>query len=51
MGMKINWLGAALAVVGMAGAAQAQSVKVGIIAPFSGPFAHYGALMRAGAEA
>ena len=51
MGMKMNWLGAALAVVGMAGAAQAQSVKVGIIAPFSGPFAHYGALMRAGAEA
>ena len=30
--------------------AQAQ-VKVGIIAPFSGPFAHYGALFKAGAEA
>jgi branched-chain amino acid transport system substrate-binding protein len=26
-------------------------VKVGIIAPFSGPFAHYGVLMKAGAEA
>jgi branched-chain amino acid transport system substrate-binding protein len=33
-----------------AGAAMAQ-VKVGIIAPFSGPFAHYGVLMKAGAEA
>ena len=33
------------------GAAQAQTVKVGIIAPFSGPFAHYGTLFRAGAEA
>lgn len=51
MGMKMNWLGAALAVVGMAGAAQAQSVKVGIIAPFSGPFSHYGTLFKAGAEA
>ncbi len=28
----------------------AQTVKVGIIAPFSGPFAHYGALFKAGAE-
>ena len=26
-------------------------VKIGIIAPFSGPFAHYGVLMKAGAEA
>jgi branched-chain amino acid transport system substrate-binding protein len=26
-------------------------VKVGIIGPFSGPFAHYGALFKAGAEA
>lgn len=32
--------------------AQAQAqVKIGIIAPFSGPFAHYGALFKAGAEA
>jgi branched-chain amino acid transport system substrate-binding protein len=29
----------------------AQTVKVGIIAPFSGPFAHYGTLFKAGAEA
>ena len=28
----------------------AQTVKVGIIAPISGPFAHYGALFKAGAE-
>lgn len=51
MGKKMNWLGAALLAVGMVGAAQAQTVKVGIIAPFSGPFAHYGTLFRAGAEA
>ncbi|MEJ8810303.1 ABC transporter substrate-binding protein [Variovorax ureilyticus] len=31
--------------------AQAQAVKVGIVGPFSGPFAHYGALFKAGAEA
>ena len=31
--------------------AQGQSVKVGIIGPFSGPFAHYGTLFKAGAEA
>jgi branched-chain amino acid transport system substrate-binding protein len=31
--------------------AAAQAVKVGILGPFSGPFAHYGALFRAGAEA
>ncbi len=29
----------------------AQSVKVGVIGPFSGPFAHYGTLFKAGAEA
>lgn len=33
-----------------AAGAQAQ-VKIGIVAPFSGPFAHYGVLMKAGAEA
>ena len=33
------------------GSAMAQTVKVGIIAPFSGPFAHYGTLFKAGAEA
>jgi branched-chain amino acid transport system substrate-binding protein len=31
--------------------AQEQAVKVGIIGPFSGPFAHYGTLFKAGAEA
>ena len=31
--------------------AQAQAVKVGIVGPFSGPFAHYGTLFRNGAEA
>jgi branched-chain amino acid transport system substrate-binding protein len=51
MGMKIDWLRTALVVAGMVGAAQAQTVKVGIIAPFSGPFAHYGTLFKAGAEA
>ena len=31
--------------------AAAQSVKVGIVGPFSGPFAHYGTLFKNGAEA
>ena len=31
--------------------AHAQALKVGVIGPFSGPFAHYGALFKAGAEA
>lgn len=31
--------------------AQDQAVKVGIIGPFSGPFAHYGTLFKAGVEA
>ena len=31
--------------------AQAQSVKVGIVGPFSGPFAHYGTLFKTAAEA
>ena len=51
MGFRMNWLRGALVVVGMVGAAQAQTVKVGIIGPFSGPFAHYGTLFKAGAEA
>ncbi len=33
------------------GLAAAQTVKVGIVGPFSGPFAHYGTLFKAGAEA
>lgn len=32
-------------------AASAQSVKVGIVGPFSGPFAHYGKLFKDGVEA
>lgn len=31
--------------------AQDQPVRVGILGPFSGPFAHYGTLFKAGAEA
>ena len=31
--------------------AQSTSIKIGIVAPFSGPFAHYGTLFRNGAEA
>jgi branched-chain amino acid transport system substrate-binding protein len=31
--------------------AMAQAIKVGIIGPFSGPFAHYGTLFKSGAEA
>jgi len=31
--------------------AMAQTVKVGIIGPFSGPFAHYGSLFKAAAQA
>jgi branched-chain amino acid transport system substrate-binding protein len=44
----------ALAALGSAFAAApawAQTVKVGIVAPFSGAFAHYGTLFKAGAEA
>ena len=42
---------AAVLACGLAAASAMAQVKVGIIAPFSGPFAHYGVLMRAGAEA
>jgi len=40
-------MSAALASFGAA----AQTVKVGIVGPFSGPFAHYGTLFKNGAEA
>ena len=40
-----------LAILALAGTASAQTVKVGIIGPFSGPYAHYGQLFKAGAEA
>ena len=46
--------GAALAATALStpfAQAQDQTVKVGIIGPFSGPFAHYGTLFKAGAEA
>lgn len=50
--MKISKSLAVLALAALSGAlAQAQTVKVGIIGPFSGPFAHYGTLFKAGAEA
>lgn len=42
---------AAAAVLATSAHSQEQAVKVGIIGPFSGPFAHYGALFKAGAEA
>src|SRR5690349_21054136 len=41
----------AVAALGLVAAGAMAQVKVGIIAPFSGPFAHYGVLMKAGAEA
>ncbi len=41
----------ASAVAAAATPAIAQAVKVGIVGPFSGPFAHYGSLFKAGAEA
>ncbi len=34
-----------------AASASAQTIKVGIVGPFSGPFAHYGKLFKDGAEA
>ena len=45
-----TWWAVSLMAFGLGGAT-AQTVKVGIIAPFSGPFAHYGTLFKAGAEA
>ena len=42
-------LAAALAVACLGAAAQ--PIKVGIVGPFSGPFAHYGTLFKNGAEA
>jgi branched-chain amino acid transport system substrate-binding protein len=55
--MRIQLRRAAMALVTFAATAlaatlaTAQSVKVGVIGPFSGPFAHYGVLFKAGAEA
>lgn len=42
---------ASAAALSVSAFAQGQAVKVGIIGPFSGPFAHYGTLFKAGAEA
>lgn len=42
---------AAAALSFMSMGAMAQPIKVGIVGPFSGPFAHYGGLFRNGAEA
>lgn len=51
MGFSCTRAMALLAAACLAQAAAAQSVKVGIIGPFSGPFAHYGTLFKTGAEA
>ena len=40
-----------LALVAASSGAAAQTIKVGIVGPFSGPFAHYGTLFKNGAEA
>lgn len=54
--MKLNRRAIACALFASAGLslaapqAMAQAVKVGIIGPFSGPFAHYGSLFKAAAE-
>src|SRR5690606_16516847 len=49
--MKVLRMGAAaLVAASLSGYAVADTVKVGIIAPFSGPFAHYGKLFKDGAE-
>jgi branched-chain amino acid transport system substrate-binding protein len=49
--MRFQWkLVGTFAAAFAIGSVAAQTVKVGIIAPFSGPFAHYGALFKAGAE-
>ncbi len=42
---------AAVFILAFSSAASAQAVKIGIIGPFSGPFAHYGSLFKNGAEA
>lgn len=47
-----KWICAALAVVASSASARAEgSIKVGVIAPFSGPFADYGKEMEAGIQA
>ncbi|MBT2321917.1 ABC transporter substrate-binding protein [Variovorax paradoxus] len=54
--MNFNRRGVACALLAFVGLslasphAMAQAVKVGIVGPFSGPFAHYGALFKAASE-
>lgn len=48
---KILGFTAAAALAVPALTASAQTIKVGIVGPFSGPFAHYGTLFKNGAEA
>ena len=50
MRFQMKLVGTIAAVFAM-GSVAAETIKVGIIGPFSGPFAHYGALFKAGAEA
>lgn len=50
--MKLLRIGLAVCMAwAVAGPAAADTIKVGIIGPFSGPFAHYGKLFKDGAEA
>ena len=51
---KHQWVAAAAASFALASlsfGAQAQAIKVGIVGPFSGPFAHYGTLFKNAVEA
>ena len=41
----------ALALAPLPATAQQTTIKIGVLGPFSGPFAHYGTLIKAGAEA
>jgi branched-chain amino acid transport system substrate-binding protein len=50
--MSLRFIGfSALSALAFSATLQAQTIKIGIVAPFSGPFAHYGALFKTGAEA
>ncbi len=53
MANRRGWIIAVLGglCVALSGPAAAQTIKVGIVGPFSGPFAHYGVLFKNGAEA
>jgi len=47
---RLLWAVASICVLAP-GLAAAQTIRIGVVGPFSGPFAHYGALFKAGAEA